>query len=93
MTWPTGQDAPRAFIQSLINQGENRLASLLVQFMFAYIENTVFSRLWWESLSEFNRSHLSSLARISNPYYTDIPFLNFKLVPWEITNVLVDNAV
>jgi hypothetical protein len=93
LTWPTAQDAPRAFVQSLIKQGENRLASLLVQFMFAYIENTVFSRLWWESLSEFNRSHLSALAGISNPYYTDIPFLNFKLVPWEITNVLVDDAV
>ena len=92
LTWPSTQAAPRAFMQSLMNRSSQRLSSLLVQFMFAYIENTVFSRLWWESLSELDSSHLTALAGISNAYYTDFSFSNSKLVPWEITDIFVDAA-
>jgi hypothetical protein len=66
------------------------LANLLVQFIFAYIENTYFSGAWWESLSEINREHIAKLATMSNPYYTNFKYSpSLTFVPWEITNVII----
>jgi len=60
--------APQIFVECLLRQ-EGRLCSLIVQFAFAYIENTFFSKGWWDSLSDADRQHLASLAWISNAYY------------------------
>lgn len=90
--WRACERAPRQFVESLLKTETRKLASLLVQFMFAYVENTYFSAQWWESLSESARQHLNALAAISNPYYTLFPYLPLELVPWEITNVFVENA-
>src|SRR5260370_26587189 len=90
--WRSCERAPRQFVESLLKNETRKLASLLVQFMFAYVENTYFSAQWWESLSDFARRHLNALAAISNPYYTTFPYLPLKLVPCEITSVSIENA-
>jgi hypothetical protein len=86
-TWRNGETAPQRFVESLLRKGNQVLPSLLVQFMFAYVENTYFSARWWECLSEAEREHLITLARISNAYYTDIEYSPSKFVPWEITDI------
>jgi hypothetical protein len=90
--WRPHEQKPRQFVESLLKNETRMLAGLLVQFMFAYVENTYFSVQWWESLSEFARQHLNALAAISNPYYTPFQYLPLKLVPWEITSASIENA-
>jgi hypothetical protein len=87
--WPDKEVAPRTFVESLLKNGGDRLPSFLVQFMFAFIENTFFSVRWWDSLSEIQRSHLAALAEIANPYYDTFPFMSSKMVPWKVTNILL----
>jgi hypothetical protein len=88
-TWLRKDPAPEAFIKSLLQKKEGLLPSILVQFMFTFIENTFFSARWWDSLSGMHQGHLATLARISNPYYGSFQFLQSKLVPWKITRILV----
>jgi hypothetical protein len=88
-----GDTAPQAFIESLLKQDSEILCSLIVQFVFAYIENTFFSKDWWGSLSEVDRKHLSSLAWISNAYYEDFTYSRSrKIVPWKLTGVAVNDG-
>ena len=59
------------------------LCSFIIQFAFAYIENTFFSEEWWGSLSEIDRKHLSSLAWVSNAYYEEFAYSQSRrIVPW-----------
>lgn len=88
-TWLKKDSAPGTFIKSLLQKKEDLLPSILVQFMFTYIENTFFSARWWDSLSELHQGHLAALARISNPYYGSFQFLPSQLVPWKITNISI----
>lgn len=87
--WRPGEAAPQLFLESLFRKGNQNLPSLLVQVLFAYVENTYFSARWWESLPVAPRDHLTALAGIANPYYTDIHYSLSTLVPWEITQVQV----
>ena len=87
LMWPEEQNAPRLFVESMLSRGVERLPSLLVQFIFAYVENTFFSSRWWQSLSEADRLHLASLAGIGNAYYTDFQYLPSAFVPWQITDI------
>jgi hypothetical protein len=88
-TWSDKEAAPRAFVDSMLKNSADQLPSILVQFMFTYIENTFFSGRWWDSLSNLHQGHLAALARISNPYYGSFQFLQSKLVPWKITNISI----
>ena len=85
--WRRGHTAPQAFVRSLLKRDRRALPGLIVQFMFAYIENTYFSTNWWESLSIINREHLGYLAGIGFAYNTDFRYSTSKFVPWEITGV------
>lgn len=79
-------------MQSLLSNSRQRIANILVQFMFAYIDNTYFSAAWWESLSEVNRIHLTALAEMSNAYYTDFSYEPAIFVPWQVTDILIGNS-
>jgi len=73
----------------LLKKDEKRWPSLLVQFIFAYVENTYVSKDWWDSLSQVNRAHLSSMAWVSNAYYAEFQYSpSTKIVPWRITRVV-----
>ena len=90
--WRNSETAPRAFVEALVKQGSHKLPSILVQFMFAYVENTYFSKHWWDSLGETDRKHIESLAGIANPYYTNFSYSGSQFVPWEITQIEVEDA-
>ncbi len=91
LTWLSRETVPRAFIESLLKHDDRRLPSLLVQFMFAYVENTYFSGRWWESLSKADRQHLKLLAETC-PYLTEFDYSLSQFVPWQITSIIVENA-
>ena len=84
LSWPTPQIAPRKFLESVLARGVEKLPSLLVQLMFAYLENTYFSADWWDSLSEEDRRHLASLAIVWPAYYTDFSYVSSRIVPWHV---------
>ncbi len=90
--WRNCETAPRRFIESLLKLERRKLPSLLVQFMFAYVENTYFSAQWWESLSELGQEHINLLAGMSNAYYTEFSYLPLKLVPWKVTDISIDGV-
>ena len=68
------------------------LPGLLVQFMFAYVENTFFSPIWWRSLAEEDRSHVGALARMPNAYYTGFSYVPRQLVPWQVSDAHIEEA-
>jgi len=92
LTWPESHTAPRLFVESMLSRGIERLPSLLVQFIFAYVENTYFSGHWWDLLPDGDRQHLASLAEISNAYYTDFLYISAPFVRWQITNVRIEKS-
>ena len=92
MLWPKNQSAPRRFVSSLLTKGQHALPGLLVQFMFAYIENTFFSTEWWESLAPGERQQLAMLARTPNPHYTPFAYSGAHFVPWEIITAEIEDA-
>ena len=77
----------------MLERGIKALPGLLIQFMFAYVENTFFSNDWWQSLTLTDRQHLLELARISNAYYTDFEYSNSTFVPWEVQTAKIEEAV
>jgi hypothetical protein len=89
-TWRTSDAAPNQFVQSLLANDKRKLPHLLVQFIFAFIENTYFSEDWWNSLSPVNRDHLATLAGMGNPSYSDLRWSpSLKFVPWKVLAVVV----
>jgi hypothetical protein len=86
--WRDCDSAPGAFVENLLSKDKSQLPHLLVQFIFAYIENTYFSEAWWSSLSEADQLQIETLAGMGNPYYTDFSYSpSLSLVPWELTDV------
>jgi hypothetical protein len=84
------EKTPQAFVECLLRQDERRICSLIVQFAFAYVENTFFSKAWWDSLSNTEHQHLTSLAWISNAYYEHFKYSHSRgTVPWEIVDIQV----
>lgn len=79
---------PRQFVQDLVRREPEWVCSLIAQFAFVYIENTFFSKLWWDSLSHADQKHMSSLAWVSNAYYEDFTYSRSRrIVPWEVVSI------
>jgi hypothetical protein len=93
LTWPTVQAAPRQFVESLLRVGTDKLGSVLVQYIFAYVENTYFSKRWWASLSPEECRHLASLARLRNACYANFSYSSNRIVPWEVSRTVIQDAV
>jgi hypothetical protein len=85
--WRPEDDAPRRFLEDIQKVPREFLPNMLVQFMFAYVENTFFSIEWWESLSSQAQEHLIRLARMGNPYYNNWKYMPGAFVPWRITSI------
>lgn len=86
-SWHSKDIASNAFMNSLNKISRKLLPNILVQFMFAYVENTFFSKDWWNSLGNEQQTHIKKLAGIFNPYYQKIEYVNDVFVPWKITSV------
>lgn len=92
LTWPTAQGAPRRWVESVLARGRHKLASYLVQFMFAYLENTYFSFDWWTSLGDADRRHVGNLGCMWNAYYEQFEYRDVALVPWELLDARFEDA-
>jgi len=82
-SWLREHAAPRRFLESILAETE-RVPDIVIQFFFAHISNTCFSPRWWKGLSPEQQRHLHSLSSVSNPYYTDFPYLNLRAMPWQV---------
>jgi hypothetical protein len=86
------ENRPQEFVGELVRSEPERICSLIAQFAFVYIENTFFSKFWWDSLSNFNRRHMASLAWIANAYYEEFAYSSSrKIVPWKLMSINVDS--
>jgi hypothetical protein len=86
LTWRRGEQAPERFVRDFVAHSRPQLASNLVQFLFAHIENTYFSSAWWEGLSAGEQNHVRYLATMGDPYRTRWKYTNLS-VPWAVTSV------
>lgn len=89
LTWRTEDAAPESLVADLRALDIERVPGVVVQFIFAHIENTYFSPAWWKLLSDEQRDHIWSLASLGNPYYVPWDYMEDVPVPW--TSVKVSN--
>jgi hypothetical protein len=85
--WRPEDPAPAKLMADLEKLPGEQMSSIIVQLMFAYVENTYFSSAWWNLLSARTQSHIANLARMGNPYYEDWTYLYQSIVPWRIAEV------
>ena len=86
LTWRRDMPVLARFIDAVKRMSHGVLPGILVQLMFAYIENTYFSATWWQSLNEEQRRQVGRLAHIE-PYYTPFEYMEDFSVPWQIVAV------
>jgi hypothetical protein len=72
----------RVFIEELQRVDSSHLPAILVQLMFAYLENTYFSAEWWDTLNPAEKEHVAILAVRTEPYYTPWEYWRGLHVPW-----------
>jgi len=87
LTWRRGLPHLERFITELKRVPRERLPAVLVQLMFAYIENTYFSAVWWDSLEDKQREHIRWLAGIEPYCSTPFDYIDNLPVPWKILSV------
>jgi hypothetical protein len=90
--WSASDEPQKRFVESVLSRGQDAVPGLLVQFLFAHLENTYFSARWWNALGADDRRHLGRLAMIMNPYYEPFTYEQRRLVPWEIVDLTVERA-
>lgn len=87
LTWRPDDSAAARIARDLEERNRRDLPGAVVQFIFAHVENTYFSAVWWESLSRSVQIHVARLARMGNPYYERWTYLHEPIVPWRVKNV------
>jgi SEC-C motif len=85
LAWLKENLAPRTFWDSLTTLPAAEAPQVLTQFMFAYVENTFFSRKWWDSRRMFVRDHITALALSKHPYMEPPRF-----EPKHVTSLVVE---
>lgn len=78
------------FVNSLLSAPADEIPSLLVEFMFAYVENTYFSKTWWDSLDQSKRDRLTHLATLFSGYGGFWRYSRIKLTNWHITDIKIN---
>jgi hypothetical protein len=85
------QSAASRFVESIQGLSTIQMPEFIGQFFFGFCENTYFSQRWWDSLSDTNKSFVTRLAEITDPY-TDSPIYDLSrvLMPWrEVSRRLI----
>lgn len=86
-SWPAKNRICNQFVKEVITLPHPELASFLVEFMFAYVENTYFSESWWNSLSETKKRKISSLASTPVMYGMHPKYSKQTYTNWQITSI------
>jgi hypothetical protein len=87
LAWREEDKSPAAWVDEFINMPLDRMAGALVQWLFAYVENTYFSQTWWETLNDDQRSTIGALAQEGNPYYNHPKYVDNLPVPWAVNGI------
>jgi hypothetical protein len=67
-----------------------RIGGLLVQMMFAYVENTFFAESWWNERPMLQQQRIRRLANLTVPDVKHRPYSLADFVPW--SNVRIERA-
>ncbi|HBP89844.1 MAG TPA: hypothetical protein DD706_19360 [Nitrospiraceae bacterium] len=86
-TWPRRFSKCKDFFRALFAIDKQNIPSILLEFIFAYVENTFFSETWWNSLTHFQRDHLNELAGLLVPYGKLQAWTGNRYLDWEITEI------
>jgi len=83
--WSSKDEASNAFVNDIDKLSDKELSEYLVQFFFAYCENTYFADSWWKTMNARQRDYLQLLSENSNPYYYPPDFdYGMMVSPWVI---------
>lgn len=85
--WRKDHAAPRRMVDSLLAVSPSMMATYIVQYVFAHIENVCFARSWWEALDPDSQLHLRRLAGISSPYYSPPTYIENVFVSWKFSEL------
>lgn len=85
--WHNEHSYAHAFIESVRKLDVDLIPHTLLQFLFAYCENTYFSQKWWDGLLDCGRQQIRILAGVGNPYYDDFEFVTDGIAPWRLTEM------
>ena len=81
--WQTDEEAPRMYVQEILNLSRDFLPQFLCQFFFMHCENTYFSPTWWNGLDRPVKDKLTGMMLNTNPYYSPPIYLDdLVAVPW-----------
>ena len=75
------------FMESLLNIPKDDIPSIIIEFVFGYVENTYFSQSWWDSLDQAKRDRITMLASIPYLYGRYLKYSRMKFTNWQITNI------
>lgn len=82
LSWPSDFKLCNKFVESLLSEPQDDIPNLLVEFMFGYVENTYFSKAWWDSLDKSMQDRIASLASTPVQYGHFINYSRMKFVNW-----------
>lgn len=85
--WRRDHAAPRRMVESLLAVPEDLLATYIVQYVFAHLENVCFAKRWWDSLDPDSQLQVRRLAGIASPYYSPPNYTEHALVPWRLNTI------
>lgn len=85
-SWPTKYTICSDFVDQVISIPYDDLPSFLVEFIFAYVENTYFSEAWWDSLDKLKQERIMSLA-VPVLYGMHVRYSGYKYTNWKVTAI------
>ncbi|MET0013055.1 MAG: SEC-C domain-containing protein [Sedimenticola sp.] len=86
-TWPSSFIACKKFIDSLLEVDMSHIASRLLEIIFSYIENSYFSRSWFDSLTDVQANRLKAMALNSVQYGDAVRFSGDTYTDWILNRV------
>ena len=81
-SWVRADSAVDQFVCTIEAEPIQNVPSILVEFVFAYVENTFFSKIWWAGLSRWQRDRVQELAGRSIQYGAPVGFSRRQFVGW-----------
>jgi len=86
-SYPSKFTSCNEFIDSIYQTEKGNLPSKIVEFMFSYIENTYFSKEWFDQLDDNLKNNI---IRMATTLHCNMPisFTNSEYTDWEITEII-----
>lgn len=81
-TWPSRFEACNRFIASLLEVDGSLISGRLVEIIFSYIENSYFSKSWFDSLTEEQANRLAEMALNPVQYGDAVHFSDDVYTDW-----------